>query len=335
MEKVTMQTIAALAGVTRTTVSRVLHRPEQVAPATREHVETILREQSYVYNAAAADLTRGRVSTIGLVLPTMRGTAFVNTILTAQQAAQDLGLGTVLGSTQYDPSIEARLLQQFRERRLAGGILVGFCPDNEGLLRTLNKEGIPVIVIWEKLLIPDISYVGFDNATAAAGVTSHLIQLGHKRIGLLLGPVRHSSRVQARLRGYHEALEENGLDFDPALVIAGQPTLREGELGLLKLLEQRPRPTAIFAAGDMLAIGAMRAARRLNLNVPQDLAMAGFDGHELGSYVWPELTTVKVPERQMIRLAFKYLMDKIADAEHRPCARCLKTRLLVRRSCGG
>lgn len=137
----------------------------------------------------------------------------------------------------------------------------------------------------------------------------------------------------ARLQGYRQALADSNIPYDAELVISSNPSMKDGEQGLRRLMHNGVRPSAIFAASDTLAIGALRGARRLGIRVPEDLALASFDGIDLGTFVTPELTTVKVPEHQMIWQAFKCLMEKIAGSSCH-CARCLKTRLVIRQSCG-
>ncbi len=149
--------------------------------------------------------------------------------------------------------MESTLLRQFQERRLAGIILTGFAIGQESAVKEVVQSGIPCVVIWETLEDSSLSFVGFNNFTAAYSMTEYLIRLKHQRIGLILGPYTKVRRARRRLEGYQAALSDNGLRYDPRMVIEKHPTLQEGKEAMQKLLSMRQPPTAVFAASDMLA----------------------------------------------------------------------------------
>ena len=336
MSEVNMQAVAELAGVSRITVSRALRTPHLVRPDTRERILAIAERLGYVYHAAAADLIKGKTSIIGLILPTMRTPVFAETILSVQDAAQALDMNVILGNSGYDPALEEHLLRQFQGRRLAGLILVGFTPGREKQILALQAGGIPSVVIWNTPTPGSpLNIVGFDNRLAARTAMEHLIGLGHRRIGLIVGPRGGGSRVSERVEAYRDALAGHGISWDESLVRSAEPTIANGEAEARHLLEvSRSRPTAIFAASDNLAIGAMSAARSLGIAVPGELSVCGFDNIHFAAHCNPPLTTVNVPARRMARIAAKHLRGLIrGSTPAAPLSVCLKTRLIIRESC--
>lgn len=271
---------------------------------------------------------------IGVIIPTTRGAIFSNSTQAIQEKAQEKGFSLIIGSTGYDPEAELKLLMQFQERRLAGIILTGFGIGRENTIRELVKSGIPCIVVWEVLKNSNLSFVGFSNFQAAFTMTDYLARLKHRRIGLILGPYSKIGRARRRLEGYRAALEQNGLDFDPELVIETMPTLKDGEKGMTHLLSLPDRPTAVFAASDMLAFGAMSAAREKGLKIPDDLSLAGFDDIDFAAYCDPPLTTVRVPAREMGEIAVGLLVDMIEGKCKGPRRVELPAEIVIRESCG-
>ena len=333
MSKITMQEIARLAGVSLATVSRSLKNPNLVTPKTRLQVLRMMEENNYVYNAAAGDLSRRKSSVIGVTIPTTRNPIFASSTLAIQELAQEKGFSIILGNTKYDNAIEQQILQNFQERRVAGVILTGFTLHQEAFIKNLIRAGIPCLVIWEKLNGTPLSSVGFDNFKAAYGMTEYLISLRHRRIGLIIGPFSKVGRVKKRFDGYRSALEDHNIDYDSDLVIENEPVLYDGKEAMTRLMSLPHRPTAIFAASDMLAIGALSAAWELGLKVPQDVSIAGFDDIDFAAFCYPPLTTVRVPSYEIGRLAAKYLIEAIEQGSMRARHYCLETDLIIRSSC--
>ena len=333
MSRIRMQEIAAKAGVSLATVSRTIHSPHLVKNATREHIRQVMSEYHYVYNMTASDFSKKRSSVIGVIIPTTKGAIFSNSTQTIQQKAQEKGFSLIIGNTGYEGDVESTLLRQFQERRLAGIILTGFAIGQENAVKEVVQSGIPCVVIWETLEDSSLSFVGFNNFTAAYSMTEYLIQQKHQRIGLILGPYTKVRRAKRRLEGYQAALRDNGLKFDPRLVIEKHPTLQEGKEGMQKLLSLRHPPTAVFAASDMLALGALAAAREKGLRVPENVSVAGFDDIDFAAFSDPPLTTVRVPASKMGEMAVDVLMDMIEGNPEEVRQISLDTELIVRGSC--
>jgi DNA-binding LacI/PurR family transcriptional regulator len=333
MAQITIQDVARLAGVSAATVSRALHSPHLVSQGTRENIQRVMRENHYIYNAAAADFSRNKSSVVGVFIPTTAGTVFAGTVGAIEEYAYEHGFPLMVSNTRYDPDIEAALLHQCLERRLAGVILTGYCQANEALILSMAEKGLPCLVAWE--ILPDslpLSYVGIDNYQAAFDATDHLLGLGHRRVGLIVGPRSGILRARRRFDGYAAALEARGIPYDPSLVIERQPSMLNGKEAMSRLLHLSKPPTAVFAASDFLAIGALAAVREAGLQVPQDISVMGFDDIEFANYCNPPLTTVRVPGQEIGRMAVSLLMDLIAEGPP-PRRLCLDTQLVLRKSC--
>jgi len=328
-----MQEIAAKAGVSLATVSRTIHSPHLVRTETREHIREVMAEYRYVYNMTAGDFSKKRSSVIGVIIPTTKGAIFSNSTQIIQEKAQERGFSLIIGNTGYDGDAESTLLRQFQERRLAGIILTGFAIGQESAVKEVVQSGIPCVVIWETLEDSALSFVGFNNFTAAHSMTEYLIRLKHQRIGLILGPYTKVRRARRRLEGYQAALRDSGLRYDARMVIEKQPTLQEGKEAMKKLLSMRQAPTAVFAASDMLALGALAAAKEKGFRVPEDISIAGFDDIDFAAFSNPPLTTVRVPASQMGEMAMDTLMEMIEGNSGEVRQITLDTELVVRGSC--
>ena len=329
-----MSQIAKLAGVSTATVSRTLHSPNLVRPEIRKRILKIANDNNYLYNATAGDLSRRRSNIIGVLIPTANKSVFSTTLMAIQEKAQEEYYSIIIGNTIYNADLESRLVTQFRERRVAGVIFTGFVFGQEKLIRSLIDNNIPCVIIWEKLEDRDISYVGFDNLKAAYSATDYLIRLKHRRIGLIIGPYKRVSRVQKRFTGYRKALEEHGISFYGNLVVsASESDLAEGKRAMKRLLSQPESPTAVFAASDRLAIGAMSAAREAGYRIPADISLVGFDDIDVAAYCYPALTTVRVPAQEIGTLAVNILLDAVKRGPGEVQQYLLDTELVIRKSC--
>lgn len=334
MAKVTMEEIAKLAGVSLATVSRCIHSPHLVKKETRENINQLISKANYIYNATAGDLSRKRSSILGVIIPTAKSLVFSTSLLAIQEMAQQNNYSLITASSKYDSETESNLIKQFMERQLAGVILTGFVFGQKDLVKELSRRGMPCVVIWDKLDDSELSYVGFDNFKATYVATQYLIESRHRRIGLIVGPYTKVERVRKRLEGFKSALKDNGLTFDPEMVIEKEPTLLDGKEAMARLMSLKDRPTAVLAASDTLAVGAMAAARELGFRIPEDVSLVGFDDIDIAAYCNPPLTTVRVPAYEIGRIAMKIILNMISDfKEHRVQQYCLDTNLVIRNSC--
>ncbi|WP_372921782.1 LacI family DNA-binding transcriptional regulator [Roseovarius sp.] len=328
-----MREVARRANVSVATVSRALRSPGQVSSATIQKVRSAAEDLGYVYNVTASDILKGRSTVVGLVVPTSSSTLFGETIHGVQDVTAETGFSVIQGATRYDAVTEEALIDSLLERHVHALILTGMTYANEDRIRRLARNGwTRVVVVWEKPgSDPGISYVGIDNRSAAERMTEHLIALGHRRIGLIVGPYSRQARVRHRLEGYRDALEKAGIAFDPDLVMERRPDLLEGREAMDSLMSMEVRPTAVFAASDLLAIGALKAARLRGLSVPGDVSIAGFDDMNFGAYQDPPITTVRVEAYRIGQLAGQIAVEPIGTPERSYCLDC---DLVIRSSTG-
>jgi len=333
MTKLTMSEIADLAHVSKATVSRALHRPDLLKESTRQRVLKVMEEHKYVYNVNAADFSKKQTSIIGLIIPTIKSSIHAESIRGIQQEAHLHNLALLIANTDYSAEDEVGYMNLFRQRRLAGMILTGVTDSTLGLVKEFSKSGLPCVVIWEMAEDPEISFVGFDNREAAYRMTRHLLELKHRRIALITGPIEKVKRASMRYQGYRDALREYGVELDPSLVVGAEPTLENGRIAARTVLSAADPPSAIFATSDTMALGALRAIKEAGLNVPDDISLAGFDDIDLASYCDPPLTTIRVPEYEMGRKAVRALLALISDPLLQAERHTLPTELIIRDSC--
>ena len=301
---VTISEIAAQAGVSMPTVSRVLNRRSDVAPRTRERVEQLLREHGYQRRGPRAD---DRAWLIDLVFNDLDSPWAVEVIRGVEEAAHAAGAGTVVSAIHRRRSSARQWLENLRARASDGVILVttALDPDLHAELRRLH---VPAVVV-DPAGVPDLDVptIGATNWAGGVSATEHLTRLGHRRIGFVAGrPGLWCSR--ARLDGYRAGLEAAGIPVDPDLVVEGEFDYASGFEGARRLLSLDERPTAVFAASDQMAMGVYEAARQRGLRVPEDLSVVGFDDLPQAGWSSPPLTTVRQPLSEMGMLAVRTVL---------------------------
>jgi len=339
IERPTQKQIAEEAGVSRTTVSFVLNDVPgvNISPETRQRVLEAAARLNYYPDAAARRLASGQTRTIALVLhqgPTQTyGDAFLPQMLQGVSRAAKQQAYHVLfypidlanGPASYDELV--------RGRHADGLILSGPRSDDTKLLE-LFEEGYP-IVLQGQLPETGIPFVDVENEKGAGLAVEHLINLGHRRIGLITNaPLSYTAAAQ-RLEGYRQALERHDIPFEEALMGCGEFDEESGEHAANDLLDRYADLTALFVASDAVAYGVLRAARRRSLTVPDDLAVVGFDDIPTSRYVFPSLTTVRLPAFGLGWAAADLLIRLINRVDVEETQIILETELVIRRSCGG
>lgn len=324
---VTIATIAAEAGVSVPTVSRVLNGRSDVAPRTRQRVEQLLREHGYRRRAPAPK----RAGLIDLVFNDLDSPWAVEIIRGVEDAAHGAGAGTVVSAIHRRASSTREWLDNVRARASDGAVLVtsDLDPDLHSELRSLH---VPAVVI-DPAGVPDLDVptIGATNWAGGVSATDHLTGLGHRRIGFVAGrPSLWCSR--ARADGYRAGLQAAGVAFDPALVVQGRFDYESGFHGGAQLLALADRPTAVFAASDQMALGVQEAVRRAGLRVPEDVSVVGFDDLPEARWSSPPLTTVRQPLVEMGALAVRTVL-RLVHGERVESPRVeLATELVVRDS---
>ena len=336
-KKPSMDDVARLAGVSRTTVSYVLNNVTSmhISEDTRQRVLTAARDLDYHPNASARSLARRQTLTLGLVLclspDRLSADAFLLEVIYGITSVTVPAGFRLLVETVEDQTNPNSYIHLVREAHINGMILAGTRTDDPQL-PWLSASDFPV-VLWGKIPECDLPFVDVDNVSAARRAVEHLIALGHRRIACITNAsLRHPESVD-RLQGYRAALHSHNLPFDEALVRYGDYQERSGFQAMRSLLELPERPSAVFVASDMVALGAVRAAISAGLRVPNDLALVGFDDVQLAEYVVPSLTTIRVPAREIGAASARMLLEIIQTGQRPPSA-LLETELVIRESCG-
>lgn len=323
--------VAARAGVSIATVSRVLNGRPDVAPATRELVMRHVRDLGYMSNRNARALTGKRTGLVGLIVPYTQNSFFSAIIEGASEAAYEHDARLVLCPTHHRKEREVSMLDHLMHGATDGTLLV--VPlESPAELRQLQRLGSPFVVIDPSMpLDDDMPVVAAANWAGGRKATEYLISLGHTRIGVITGHRTWCSSVD-RLAGYHSALLAAGLPIVHDYVREGDFWVESGRRAAHEILALPSRPTAIFAMSDAMAVGVLHAARERNIHVPAELSVLGFDDVEMASIVTPALTTISQPLQEMGRLAVTVLYRQINGQPLDANRVELSTKLSVRAS---
>jgi LacI family transcriptional regulator len=323
---VTIRDVAAKAGVSVATISRVLNNKGPVHPDTGRRVLATAKALRYVPHAGARSLSMRRHHTIGLLLPDLHGEFFSEVIRGIDCAARLRGYHLLVSGFHSDPTEMSAMFDAVRGR--VDGLIV-MSPDRGVGPAGGNSPSVPLVSLNSN--VGDGSSITIDNSGGATAMVGHLASLGRRRIGFIRGPQRNADAAE-RLRGYRTAMRSLGV---PTLEMAGDFTEEGGYAAAREILSQRTLPDAIFAANDAMAIGALRALREASVSVPAEVALAGFDDIPIARYVTPALTTVSVAIAELGRRAFELLLAAIEDDRASPNHHeKLPTRLVIRESCG-
>jgi LacI family transcriptional regulator len=286
--------VARLAGVSTATVSRALNTPDRVDPVTRQRVLDAAARLRYVPHGAARTLRSHRSRMIGAVVPSFDYALYARTTSALQRRLDERGYSLVLAEHHYDLAAELRVAGQLVQHGVDAFMFVGL-DHAPNLFALLEDYGRPYVLTWGVDTLEQHPSVGFDNRAATHAVTRHLLELGHRRIGLLSAPVEGNDRARARGEGVREALAEEGLALAPECVQYASISLTAAQEAMARMLEVAVRPTAVVATNDVFAVGAMLACREAGVRVPQDLSITGVDNTDLGATQTPGLTSVRTP----------------------------------------
>ena len=334
--RVTSQDVAKRARVSQTTVSFVLNdvMAANISEETRQRVLVAASELGYVPNAAAQALAGHRTQIIGLGFPQshshLSSHLFLLQVLDGlMEVVQQHGLRLLLDSFEGTGEKEA-YLNLARAKRIDGLIIIDPNLDNPAL-STLVEDGFPLVLLGR---IPEVNVcsVDVDNRAAARAAVAHLLSQGHTSIGCITNSPLSDMAAQERLQGYRDALEIANLSYDEKLVRYGKFTPESGYEAMARLLDDAARLTAVFVAADVVAFGAMRAIQDFGLQIPEDIALVGFDDVPLARFANPPLTTIRLPAIEQGRQAGKLLLDLIQNQAEPGRQVLLETELIVRTS---
>ena len=329
----TIRDVAFHAGVSVATVSRVVNNSlHKVHPATRQRVLRSVHRLGYHPNVVAQGLRRGTSHSIALIVPDISNPFYPAIARGAEDVARQHGYVLVLGNTDGDAGRERAYLDILR-KRWVDGVLFASAGGDDRHLRALRASGVPAVLIARDVADGAIDTVLVDSYAGMRQATSHLLRLGHRRIAYIGGP--HSLSVaRERLRGYRQALRDFSVPPDPSLITSGDFRVDGGRAAIRRLMERRRLFTAVVAANDLTAIGAMEALRSAARGIPDDVAVVGFDDIPFAAFVDPPLTTVAQPTYRLGALAMERLLALMREEAATTRRIMLQPQLVVRRSCG-
>lgn len=330
----TLEEIARLSQVSRSTVSRVINNDPNVSPDTRQRVTQVIRELNFHPNRAARSLAGGRTHVLGLVIPRAIVSFFYDPFfplllqgITSTCNARDYSVMLWLA----EPGEEQRMVQQVLGIGLIDGILITSILINDQIVKRLTTSDLPFVVIGRYADIECACYVNVDNVNSAREAVTYLLSIQRQRVATITGPIRLYEGLDRR-DGYLAALKDRGIPVDPNLIVEGDFTEEGGYQAALRLLPHKP--DAIFTASDLMAVGALRAIQEVGLRVPEDIALVGFDDLPIASRTQPPLTTMRQPIPRLGSAATEMLIDLIEHPADQPRRVILPTELIIRKSCG-
>ncbi|MFF0484918.1 LacI family DNA-binding transcriptional regulator [Streptomyces sp. NPDC004435] len=325
--------VAREAGVSVGTVSNVLNQPERVSERTRRHVEQVIGQLGYVRSESARQLRAGHSRIVALLVLDMANPFFVEVARGAERQAREAGLGVMLCNSAQNPREEMEYLSLFAEQRVRG-VLITPADSSGRNLREFSRHGIPYVFVDRVAAGEAGCSVSVDDVTGGALAARHLIAAGHRSIAYVSGPP-HLKQVQDRRSGALLAIEEAGL---PPGTLQEIPTdhldVSSGRDAGARLLGLSPRPTAVFCANDLLALGVLQAMYAVGVKVPEDMAIVGYDDIEFAAAATVPLTSIRQPAQMMGSMAASLLLEETSDQaeshEHRHIV--LQPELVVRNS---
>lgn len=316
----TIKEVAKHAGVSIATVSRILNNTSMgYSDKTKEKVLKVAKEIGYRPNAIARGLINKRTQTIGVLFPELSGMVFSEMLQGIENAANELGQSVIVTNTDKDGIRTMKYLQLMSEKQVDGIIFTSEVITEE-YYELLKEIRIPTILISSKSTDYPIPYVKVDDQSAAYTATEYLIKKGHKHIGMISGSRNDLIAGIPRVNGFKQALEDYRLQFNDNHIVSGEGFSFTQGVELLPLLIQKvPNITAIFAASDEIAIGAIAKANEMGINVPDQLSIIGYDNIELSNFTIPSLTTIHQPFEEMGKMATRMLVDLIQGESIENC----------------
>jgi len=329
---VTIDEVARHAGVSASTVSRVLNRTASIGEEATARVLAAVAELGYVPQAAARNLAQGKTQTLGMVLPDAGSDFFMPLLRGIAEEAAEADYDLLIAIQQRVGA--RRSLRQPLGRHNTDGLFVFGSSHTDDEIRQLHRQGFPLALLYRSAPVGvDVPAVTIENTTGARQIVEHLIKVhGRRRIAFLRGPLDNEDSA-LRERGYREALEAHGLPFDPALVGSGEFYEVPAQATVSAWLTEGLRFDAIFAGDDGSASGALEALARQGVRVPHDVAVVGFDDALIARHLVPALTTVRAPTERLGRAAVRQILSLMQSGTFEPST-CLPVELVIRQSCG-
>jgi DNA-binding LacI/PurR family transcriptional regulator len=329
---VTLHELAKAAGCSVSTVSRALTvGPHPVNDATRERIIALANQLGYRPNMTARGLKMDRTFTIGLVVYNIASPFTPVLIRGIQEYLKQHDYFSIIISTDWDPDLESEAVHQLISRSIDGVIFVESWRDEVN--PTLDLANKPYVYVYRLFNGNYANSVLLDDRHGARLAVEHLVNLGHRRIAFINGPQGWNSSIE-RLAGYRDVLAQSGIPYDPALVAEGNWEVQSGYPATKKFLAMADRPTAIFAANDFMALGAIYTIQDAKLSVPEDIAVVGYDDRDIASFSKPTITTICPPGFEMGRLAAQLMINRLENQAEIQDPIRVQGKLIIRESCG-
>ncbi len=324
---VTLERVAKLAGVSPSTVSRILNGTAVVSDEKRKAIDEAIAELGFVPNPVARGLAGGRTLSIGVVTQAIDSPFYGPALRGIEDELDSAGYSPLFVSAHWDPTTEGRCIDVLRSRRVDGLIVLNGRLSDQALKNTAKH--LPIVVTGRNIKGAGLFALNFDNFAGGVLATEHLISLGHRKIAFISGDAAHPD-ANERLRGYTTALKNAGIPFDANLVVPGDYQVESGLAATDLLLASRRKFTAIFCANDQMAYGAALSLHRKGLRTPEDVSLIGFDDIYHSLYVAPPLSTIHQPASEMGRLTASSILQMLAG--NKPTAAMPAPELIIRES---
>ncbi|NOV03769.1 LacI family DNA-binding transcriptional regulator [Paenibacillus planticolens] len=305
--KPTIYDIAKAAGVSTATVSKVLNNSGRISEKTKIKIREIMEDLRYQPNVLASAMKGKGTFQIALLIPDVENPVYAQYLKHIENRGQEQGFSVVMCCTDDNPDKEARHISLMRNKQVDGFIIASQFK-NEELLKELLEDKVPIVLFAHEKQDILVDSVTVDDCFGGVIATEHLISLGHKRIGIVAEDTVSSHE---RIRGYKFALQKAELPYDEKFIQIGGTKMEDAEHAAGKLFSSANRATAIFGTNDLMAFGVMRAARKHQIAVPQELSIIGFDNTPMCSIVSPELTSVAMPVSDLGKKAMDLIIHKI------------------------
>ena len=333
---VSIKDVAAASGVSIATVSNVLNNRRFVSEELKQRVYKAVDELDYTVNPIARSMRASKSFAVGVVVLDLNCIFFAPMLKGIQKVMSRAGYSVIMYDSNYSMELEMKYSRMLANSMVDGIILAGISTEENSMFysslrSSTGRSMLPIISIENNLSDIGIDSVYIDNEKASYTATSHMIELGCKRIAHIKAPQTTTSN-SARLRGYRKALMDSGLECDPSLELDGDFSAASGYQAALRLIRAGKNFDGIFAANDQMAVGAMRALHNYNINIPGEVKIVGFDNTFVASIMDPALTTIRVPNYQMGVSAAQCLLRRIQNPQEKVSSIQMEYELIIRRS---
>lgn len=325
-----MRDVADRAEVSVTTVSHVINNTRHVSDELSQRVITAMDELGYQPNILARSLRRGETKTVGVILPDSSNPYFAELARGIEDSSFEKGYSVILCNSDNSTEKERLYTKVLAEKQVDGIVMVPSTDSPESIIELLNRK-IALVLVDRFVSDVDVDYVLVDNKSGGDIAVQHLIDLGHKRIGCVLG-LKKVLSSDARLEGYRQALNRNGIAYQEEFVYQGNFQYKSGFEAAEKLLSKDNKPSAIFACNDLMAVGVVSNALERGFSIPDHLSVVGFDDIPLATYANPPITTINQPKYGMGALATEMLLQRMRNPQIETRREILDLKIVIRKS---